>query len=60
MCIYGGHRFICVPNMKFVCQILWLGEVCTDTNTDDNDTNTNNDEQSMIVQGSLVDKPNEP
>ena len=37
------------------------GEVCTD-NTDADDANTNNanDRQSMIVQGSLVDKPNKP
>ena len=37
---------ICVLTM---CQ----GEVCTDDANDD-------DGQSMIVQGSLVDKPNEP
>ena len=45
--------------MKFTCLNLWLEEVCTD------DTNANNDDdkmyiKSMIVYGSLVDKPNEP
>ena len=29
---------MCVPNIKFVCLILWLGEVCTDAN----DVDTNN------------------
>ena len=42
---------ICIPNMKFLCLTLCQGEVCTD------DTNDNG--QSMIVYGSLVDKPNE-
>ena len=36
------------------------GEVCTDDEADANDANTNDDRQSMIAQGSLVDKPNEP
>ena len=45
---------ICIPNMKFLWLILWQGEVCTDANANDND-----DGQSMIVKGSLVDKPNE-
>ena len=45
--------------MKFLCLNLWLGEVYTDTNTDAN-TNDADDAQSMIVQGPLVDKPNEP
>ena len=40
--------------MKFVCLNLWLGEVCTDDNADDDD-----DAQSMIVSGSLADKQNE-
>ena len=35
------------------------GEVCTDDDTDADDANAN-DGQSMIVLGSLVDKPNEP
>ena len=58
MYIYQQHNCIRVPNMKFICLTLWLGEVCTDANADD--ANTDNDAQSMIVQGSLVDKPNEP
>ena len=59
MCIYGGHIYICIPNMKFLCLTLCQGEVCTDHANDDN-ANANVDRQSMIVQGSLVDKPNEP
>ena len=43
-----------IPNVKFLCLALWLGEVCTD-DADANDT-VNDDEQSMIVEGSLVDK----
>ena len=39
MCIYRGHRCIWVPNMKLLCLILWLGEVCTD-----DDTNADNDD----------------
>ena len=35
---------------------LYQGEVCTD----DNNTDANDDGQCMIVEGSLVDKPNEP
>ena len=42
---------------KFLCLVLWQGEVCTD---DASDTNAKVDGQSMIVLGSLVDKPNEP
>ena len=44
-----------IPNMKFLCLILWQVEVCTDADTDAND-----DGQSLIVEGSLVDKRNEP
>ena len=55
MCMYEGQKCICVPNMKLLCLILWQGEVCTDANIE-----TNDDTQSMIVQGSLTDKPNEP
>ena len=59
---------ICVPNMKFLCLTLGQGEVCTDdtnanaddANTNTNDANANDNRQSMIVQGSLVGKPNEP
>ena len=58
MCIFVGHMCICVPNMKFLCLTLCQGEVCT---YDTNDTNADNaNGQSMIVKGSLVDKPNEP
>ena len=70
MCTHGGHVCTCIQNMKFLCLTLCQGEVCTDAdanaedaNTDNanaNDANANNDGQSMTVQGSLVDKPNEP
>ena len=55
MCTYGGHMCICILNVKFLCLTLCWGGVCTD----DNDANANdaNDGQSMVVQGSLVDKP---
>ena len=59
MCIYEGHRCIYVSKVKFLCLNLWLGEVCTD-DANANNVDANNDAQSMIVQGSLVDKPNEP
>ena len=49
---------ICIPNIKFLCLTMCQGEVCTDD--DANDANANDDGQSMIVSGSLVDKPNEP
>ena len=59
--MYGGHMCICVPNMKFLCLTMCQREVCTDDANDDaNDANPNYDGQSMIVKGSLVDKPNEP
>ena len=58
MCIYGVHICICIPNIKFLCLILCQWEVCTD-NTDTNDNDANDDEQCMIVLGSLVDKSNE-
>ena len=52
---------ICTPNMKFLCLTLCKGEVYTDdTNADANNANANDDIQSMIVLGSLVDKSNEP
>ena len=56
MCIFGEHMCICIPNVKSLCLTMCQGEVCTD----DNDANANDDGQSMIVYGSLVDKPNEP
>ena len=34
---------ICVPNLKFVCLNLWLGELCTDDANDDANTNANDD-----------------
>ena len=49
-----------IPNMKFLCLTLCQAEVCTD---DDDTNNANADANyglSMIVQCSLVDKPNEP
>ena len=57
VCMYGGGGHLCIniPNMKFLCLILWQVEVCTDADADAND-----DGQSLIVEGSLVDKRNEP
>ena len=50
----------CILNMKFLCLTMCQGEMCTDdANNANADANVNNG-QSMIVQGSLVDKPNEP
>ena len=54
MCINKGNMDIFIPNVKFLHLALWLEWVCTD------DANTNDDAQSMIVYGFLVDKPNEP
>ena len=53
MCIYGGHMCICIPNMKFPCLTLCLGEVCTDDNANTydanaDDANANDDRQRMI------------
>ena len=43
MCTY-------VPNMKFLCLILWLGEVCTDTNdTDANDFDANDTDTHACI-----------
>ena len=48
---------ILVQNMKFLCLILWLGEVCTvdvnnnDANDDDVNHNDANDEQSKALFG---------
>ena len=58
MCIYGAHMCICILNMRFLCLTLCQGEVCTDDN--DANADANDDRQSIIVLGSLVDKPNEP
>ena len=61
MYIHEGHRCTCVPNMKFLCLILYLGEVCTDTNVDANDTDTNDARWTKHdCKGSLVVKLNEP
>ena len=53
-----------IPNMKFLCLTLCQGKVCTDdddtNDTNNDDANASDDGQSMIVQGSLVDKKNEP
>ena len=39
-CAYTlGQIGIFVPNMKFLCQTLWLGGVCTDDDANDDDTN---------------------
>ena len=59
MCIHKGNSCVCVPNMKFLCLILWPEQVCTDANDANADTNYA-DAQSMIVPRSLVDKPNMP
>ena len=41
---------IFIPNLMFLCQILWLGGVCTDdANTEDDADTNDNDAQSMIV-----------
>ena len=51
-CVYMGDMCAYEVCSLTLCQ----GEVCTDdTNIDAND-----DGQCMIVEGSLVDKPNEP
>ena len=45
----------------YLCLILCQREVCTDTNADtDADAKDDDNGQFIIVQGSLVDKPNEP
>ena len=44
--MYGGHRCKYALNMKLLCSIMWLGEVCTDTD-DTNDTADTDDAQSM-------------
>ena len=46
--------------MMLLCLTLWLGGVCTDDDDANDDDAKDNDGQSMIVNGSLVDKPNEP
>ena len=53
---FEGHRCICEPNMHLllVCAQMPMA-MPTPTPMQDED-----DGQSMIVEGSLVDKPNEP
>ena len=46
MCMYIGNMCICVPNMKFLCLIVWPGEVCTDTNGAVPDTNDANADEA--------------
>ena len=58
MCMYGGHMCMCVPNIKFLCLTLCQRGGVDIDDADANDTN--DDGQLMIVQGSLLDKPNEP
>ena len=55
-----GYMCICIPNVKFLSLTLWQREVCTDNANDKANAEANDNRQSMIVQGSLVDKPNEP
>ena len=43
--------------MQFMSLTMWLAGLYTDNETD---TNNDDDGQSMIVQGSLVDEPNKP
>ena len=57
------HIFI--PNMKFLCLTLWLGELCTDDNDSDSEAWQQrcwamDDGKSKIVKDTSVDKPNEP
>ena len=60
MCIYHEDMGIFIPNMKFLCVTLWLEGMCTDDDEDTNIDNNDDDGQSMIVEGYLADKPNEP
>ena len=39
--MYGEHMCISIPNMKFLCLISWLEEVCID---DANDDDSNDDD----------------
>ena len=45
--------------MKFLCLTIWLGGLYTDYDANTHH-NANDGGQSMIVSGSLADKPNEP
>ena len=37
MCIHLGHMCICVQDMKILWSNLWLGELSTDDDANDND-----------------------
>ena len=34
-CLHGDYVCICIPSVKFLCLTLWLGEVCTDDNANE-------------------------
>ena len=47
MCIYGGHMYMCVPNMKFLCLTQCQGKVCTDNDAPNADANTNDTRRTI-------------
>ena len=57
-CMYQGYRCLSVLNVMLLCLTLWLGGVCTDNDTKDDDEANDGDTQGMIESLS-VDKPNE-
>ena len=66
MCIYWGHMYIFISNMRFLSLILWLGGLCTDANADNAD-NTDTDEDNNYARRTIHDHvgsfciiPNEP
>ena len=44
MCIYGGHMYIYLPNIKFLCLNLWFGKWYTDDANNASNTNDANDD----------------
>ena len=48
MCTYEGHMCVSVPNMKCLCLYPWLGEVCRDYNTNDNDAQWTEDDSNVF------------
>ena len=66
MCMYWRHICISISNMKFLSLILWLGELCTDTDdadnadTDANDTNNYARQINHDYIGLFGRLPNEP